>query len=206
MPIPVVHPFPVRRPNFIVSATWVGTDEDLTLEVGYFDQGGIPRSVVFETRNVSEGRTGEICLPTSNDVADLGPNARDILVAHLRMACMVAGLAVPGSKEFTDALLQADSNNLQTAVGTVKVTAVAPVDDQCVDIEFQKSPGPKRTYRIDHGELNQYVFVPQTQLRVVGGAVEKQYPNAVHDYPGTVLTETEKANIASYVLTLAPWI
>lgn len=206
MPTPVIHTFPVRRPGFIMSATWVGADDDLTLECGYVDQGGVPRSIVFETRNTGEGRLGEICLPTSSDVADLGPNARDILVAHLRMACMVAGLAVPGSKEFTDALIQADSNNLQTAIGTVKVTAVAPVDDQCVDVEFQKGNGPKRTYRIDHGELNDYVFVPQTQLRVIAGSVEKQFPNAVHDYPTTVLSATDKASIATYVLGLSLWV
>jgi hypothetical protein len=119
---------------------------------------------------------------------------------------MVSGLAVPGSIEFTNAFVQADTNNLQTALGTVKVTAVAPVDDQCIDITYRQGNGPLYVVRIDHGELNSYVFVPDTQLLIVPGAIKKQFPNHVHDYPGTVLTQSQKDEIAAFVLTMSPWI
>ena len=204
MAAPVVHPFPVRRPGFIEQASWIGDDDDLSLQCSYRDQGGMLRSISFETRNAE--RPGEICIPTSNDVVDLGPNARDILVAHTRMACMIAGLAVPGSQEFEDAFVQSETNNLQTAIGTVKVVAIEPVSDQIVAISYRKGSGPIRSYEIDHGELNRYAFTPSTQLWIVPGSVEKQFSGMVHDHPSTTMSSTDKQNVVDYVCGLAPWV
>lgn len=206
MTVPAIHPFPVKRPGFIEQAHWLGGDDDLAFQVSYRNSEGDLQTKSFDTRNAE--RAGEICIPASNDVLDMGPNTRDILVAHVRMACMVAGIAVPGSKEFEDAILNGQllAAGLQTAIGTVKVTNVVLVDDSCMDLEFRQGTGAKRVYRIDHGELNSYQFVPSTQLGVVPGAVKKQFPTAVHNHPTTALTQSEKDAIAAYVVGLAFWI
>lgn len=206
MGIPVIHTFPVKRPGFIATAQWQGPDDDLALAISFPDIGGISRSLTFQTRSTPTGNPGEICLPTSNDLNDLGPRARDVLVAHTRMACMIAGLAVPGSKEFLDAFVQSDTNNLQSALGMVKVTAVTPTTDQLIDLTYKQGTGPGFVVTVDHGELNNYIFVPETQLLVVPGAIKKQFPTYVHDYPGTILTAAQRQAIVDYVLTLEPWV
>lgn len=205
MPVPKVHKFPVKRPGFIEQAQWIGDDDDLSLQVSYRNEEGNLQSISFETRN-ADPRPGEICLPNTNDVLDLGPRVRDILVAHVRMACMIAGLAVPGSKEFSDAFVQSEANHLQTAIGTVKVTDIVLIDDLCLDMEFKRGGGPKRVFRIDHDELNEYKFVPSTQLLVIPGAIEKEFSGAVHDHPNEVLTQQEKDDIVAYLLSLALWV
>lgn len=206
MPTPTVLPFPVKRPGFIETAEWLGNDDDLFLSCNYRDQSGALQNISFATRNANE--PGEICLPASSDVASLGPRARDVLVAHLRMACMLGGTAVPGSAEFNAVLAdQANPANLQTAIGDVRITAVAVENDTQVRLTFrQGSNGAQREHLVDHVELNSYVFAPSTQLLVVPGAVKKQFSNYVHNHPSTVLTTSQKADIVSYVLGLALWI
>jgi len=201
---PVVHPFPVKRPGYIEQAAWLGTDEDLSLQLSFRNIAGNLETISFQTAGENPG---EICLPSSTDLATLGPRVRDILAAHLRMGVMVAGHAVPGSREFEDVFVQTGTNNFQVAIGTAKVIASRMVSDSEIDIDWRiGSSGPIRTERFGHGELSNYVFVPQTQLLVVPGAVEKQFPNYVHSWPGTVLTQAQKDNVAAYVLTLEPWI
>lgn len=206
MPTPTVHPFPVKRPNFVEQANWLGPDDDLALQVVYTDVTGQLQSVQFQTK--SADNAGEICLPASNDVATLGPRTRDVLAAHLRMACLLGGIAVPGSAEFNNVLAdQANPANLQTAIGDVKITAVSLLNDQEAVVTFrQGNNGASRQYVMDHGELNRYTFAPSTQLFVIPGAVKKQFPNYVHDHPNTVLTTTQREDIRSYVLGLALWI
>lgn len=204
---PVIHPFPVKRPGFIKSADWLGDDAHLTLRVTYEDIGGILRSLQFRTRNLGDGEKGDVCLPASTDLVNLGVRARDVLIAHTRMACMIAGLAVPGSQEFTNAFTaQEGSINLQTSLGTVKVTAVEIVDDQNVKLTFKQGSGPAYDVVCDHGELNRYSFAPDTQLLVLPGAVKKQFPSYVHEWGGSLLNDAKKAEILAYVLTLEPWI
>lgn len=206
MATPTIYTYPVKRPGFIQTAVWSGDDAHLILTITYTDVGNVARSMQFETRNVGDATPGVICLPTSTDLNNLGPRARDTLVAHTRMACMVAGLAVPGSKEFSDAFTATlESINLQTALGTVKVTNVDIIDDQNVTLTFKCGTGPDYNVEVDHTELNNYVFAPETQLFIIPGAVKKQY-SYVHNYPTTVLTQTQKDNIAAYVLALEPWI
>lgn len=207
MPIPTVHTFPVKRPNFIQQANWLGPDDDLALQVVYTDITGNLQEVQFQTR--SADNPGEICLPASNDVATLGLRVRDILAAHLRMACLLGGVSVPGSVEFNRVLAdQANPANLQTAIGDVKVTAVSLVNDQEALITFrQGNNGTSRQYLMDHGELNRYTFAPSTQLFVIPGAVKKQFPNYVHDHPNNIiLTTTQREDVRNFVLGLALWI
>lgn len=205
MTSPVVHAFPVKRPGFVNAIQWQGGDQDLALLCSYTDLGDVTRSIVFPCRGPNEA--GELCLPASSDLANLsGTRQRDILVAHARMACMVAGLAVPGSKEFTDAFVQSETNNLQTALGTVKVTAVDALDDQCVTLTFKQGTGPAYPLDVDHDELNKYAFVPSTQLLVIPGSIKKQFPTYVHDGASNILTQAQRDNIEAYVLALAPWI
>ena len=207
MTSPVVHQFPVKRPGFIETAEWINDDAHLALRITYTDVGNVARSMQFECRNLGDATPGSICLPASTDLNNLGPRARDTLVAHARMACMIAGLAVPGSKEFADAFTATlDSINLQTALGTVKVTNVDIVDDQTAMLTFKCGTGPNYNVEVDHGELNNYVFVPETQLFIIPGSVNKQFSSYVHNYPSAILTTSQKADIVAYVTSLEPWI
>lgn len=207
MPTPVIHDYPVKRPGFIQSASWVGDPTNLKLRITYPDQDGVVRALEFSTRNAGAGRVGEICIATSTDVNDLGPRIRDILVAHTRMACMVAGQAVPGSQEFLNAFTQEGTNDLQTAIGgAVKISAVSIVNDERVMLTWRKGTGPTFAAEVDHAELNLYSFAPDTQLLIIPGSVKKQFPTYVHDYPNTLLTEERQEEIATYVMGLIPWI
>lgn len=206
---PIVHNFPVRRPNFIEDAFWIGDDDDLALNLKFTDVGGVQKSIQLETQNAE--RKGELCRPNSNDILDMADTqgrVRDILAAHVRMAVLVKGHAVPGSQEFADALVDdlLGSNNFQTSIGTVKVTDVTLIDHQCVDLEFKQGSGPKRTFTFDYQELMNYTFVPVTQLLVVSGAVEKEFPSYVHDHPNDVLSSSQKQDVVDYVMSLAPWV
>jgi hypothetical protein len=206
MAIPVIHDFPVKRPGFIKTAEWVGGDESLKFRIAYDDTSGTTRFIEFNTRSAVTGDQGEICLPTSNDLHDLGVRYEDILTAHTRMACLVSRSGIPGSDEFLDALLNGESSNLQTALGVVKVVDVQAVDGQTIAMTYKQGTGPSLSINQEYQNLNNYVFVPDTQLFVVPGAVKKQFPTYVHDYPNVILTEARRDEIAAYVLTLEPWI
>lgn len=203
MVAPAVHPFPIKRPGFITGATWIGGPEDMALECAYTNALGNPAVISFSTKGENPG---ELCLPASTDLNNLGPRARDILAAHLRMACMVGGVAVPGSREFEDVFIQAESNNFQVALGMAKVVDVRMFSDTEVDVDWKVGTGPTYTTRLGHGELNTYTFVPQTQLLVIPGSVEKEFPTYIHDYPSQQLTSTQKSNIVNYVTALELWI
>lgn len=205
MPTPVIHEFPVKRPGFITAASWLGGPQDMVLRLEYIGAGGQGGMVSLATKGENPG---EICLPTSSDLATLGgaTRARDILIAHARMACMIAGHAIPGSIEFDEAIASGQLANLQTALGTVKVVAARAIDDVNCQLDFRKGTGPIFTVDTSYAEVNRYSFDPSTQLLVVAGAVEKEFPTYVHDYPNVQLTEAQKDAIAAYVLTLEPWI
>jgi hypothetical protein len=205
-PIPVVHAFPVRRPNFILSAEWLNQDAQLALKITFRDAGGTLKQLQFATRNLGDGTKGEICLPNSSDLHDLGPRHEDVLMAHTRMPCMVSRSGIPGSDEFKEALLNGLSANLNTALGVVKVVTITPIDDQTVALEFQQGSGPKLTINVGYADLNNYVFEPETQLFIIAGSVKKQFPTYVHDFPTTVLTQARKDEIVAYVLAMQPWI
>jgi hypothetical protein len=193
-----VHAFPVRRPGFFQSAEWLGDDAHLTLKCTYFDETGVLRQIQFATRNLSDGERGSICLPASSDLNDLHPTrAADVLAAHTRMSCLI-GEAIPGSDEFTTALLQGLSANLNTALGVVKVTAVAAVSDNSVQISYRQGTGPVFNATYDYFDLRTYVFVPDTQAMVVAGSVRKQF-NYVHEWPNTIMTQAKKDDIVAYV-------
>jgi hypothetical protein len=204
--IPAIHDFPVRRPGFIQSCEWIGPDNQLALKVTYYDAAGSLRATQFATRNIGDGYKGEVCIPTSNVLTDLGTRYEDILTAHTRMACLIARSGVPGSDEFTTALQQGISANLNTALGIVKVTATAPVDDSTVAITYRQGTGPTLTVNMDYSDLNNYQFVPETQLFIIPGSIKKQFGTYVHDFPGTLLSQERRDEIVAYVLTLAPWI
>lgn len=211
MPIPVVHSHPIKRPNFILSAAWIGGDDNLLFRVTFPDSLGVVQAIEFQTRNVGAGRSGEICLPiaivNNNDLNDLGPRARDIMVAHTRMACMVAGHATPGSIEFANAFLQPlGSKDLQTAIGTAKIVAITHIDDVKFNLTWRVGNGPDFTQEVDYTELGLYQFVPDTQLLVIPGAVKKTHAAAYHDYPNTVLTQAQKDAIVASVLATHHWI
>lgn len=200
---PTIHTFPVKRPGFIEQAAWIGTDEDMSLQVSHQNALGLLETVSFQTQGEN---VGEICLPNSTDLNSLGPRARDILAAHLRMSVMIAGKATPGSREFNDVFVQSGTNNFQTALGLTKVNTTRMVSDAEVDIDWKTGNGPIYTTRLGHGEIALYTFIPQTQLFIVPGSVKAQFPNYVHNWPSTVLTQTQKDNIINYVLGLEPWV
>lgn len=202
MAIPVIYPYPIKRPGFIEQAVWIGPDDDLSLEVRYRDTSDNLQTVPLPCS--SGGQLGKICLPSSATINDI---SRDTLIAHLRMSTLISG-SIPGSAEWTDAFVnQADTNNLQTAIGNVKVTAIDVVDQQLLDVTLQKtSGGPTVVVRTDYNELGTYAFAPSTQLYCVAGAIEKQFPTYVHDYPDATLSQAQKDAIADYVVALEQWI
>ncbi len=206
MTTPIIYDFPVRRPGFIVDAHWDGPDQQLQLKLAYYNELGQLRGINLSTRNIADGAKGEVCLPSSSVLTDLGPRWEDVLTAHTRMACLVARSGIPGSTEFQEALLGGETANLQTAIGVVKIVDVTPINDQTVRMTYKQGTGPSMTIDQEYQNLNRYVFVPDTQLFVIPGAIKKQFPTYVHDYPTKVLTEAQKNDIAAYVLTLAPWI
>lgn len=210
MPAPVIHTFPVRRPGFISAAVFEGSDDALNLNLTYprTDGMGDTSFILRCCRNPDNDPdlAGHICLPSSKDINYL---SQDALIAHIRMAALIAGV-VPGSQEWMDSY-QADllgSTNLQTAIGNVKVTAFEAVDADLCRISVQKtSGGPVRVIDTDYGELGVYTYAPETQLHIVGGAIEKQFPSYVHNPAGgTTLSSSQKSAIVDYVLSLEPWI
>lgn len=209
MPNPVVHDFPVRRPGFIQTADWVGPDQQLQLKITFYDENGMLHAIVFNTRNLPDNVKGDVVLPSGllgNDLHNLGTRYEDILTAHTRMSCLVARSGIPGSDEFMEALLNGPTANIQTSLGVVKVTDVNPVDDQTVKITFKCGTGPTLDVNMDYADLNNYLFAPITQLFVVPGAIKKQFPTYVHDYPTTILSQSRRDEISAYVMTLEPWI
>lgn len=200
---PHVFPYPVRRPGFITSATWQGSDSELVLQCVYQDLVGNPQTISFPCKGQDPG---ELCLPASNNIAVISPNrARDMLVAHLRIACMLKGGAIPGSDEFkkswVDQLLAA---NFQVSIGTAKITAVRILSDLMVRLTWQVGSGPSMDVDVGHDELNTYAYAPSTQLLIIPGAVEKKYPTYVHDYPNQVLTQTQRDNIVEFLTNPNP--
>jgi len=209
MAVPIVHSFPVRRPGFIETCEWIGPDLQLALKCTYRDATGTLKQIQFSTRNAGDSTPGEICLPAGvlgNDLHGLGPRYEDILRAHTRMACLVAGTAVPGSDEFTAAILNGQTQNLQTGLGAVKINAVTPLTDQTVMLTFKCGTGPNLDVEMDYGDLNVYQFVPETQLLVIPGSIKKAFSTYVHDYPTTILSADRKQDIVDYVLALQPWV
>ena len=203
MPIPIIYPFPIKRPAFIEQAVWLGSDDDLSLELRYRDTSNQIQSIALSTTNPTT--QGKICLPNTADITWL---TRDTLISHLRMATMISQ-AIPGAKEWTDAFILGQIvQNMQTAIGTVKVVSLEEIDQQLLDVTLQKATGGGASVviRTDYNELGTYSFAPITQLLCVAGAIEKQFSNYVHDYPGTVLSAQQKSDIESYVLTLWQWI
>jgi hypothetical protein len=207
MTTPHVFTFPVRRPGFITAAVFSGDSDRLDLELQYIDADGTTRAFVLPcTRNPDDpGDPGAICLPSNKTITNLHETA---IIASLRMATMISG-AIPGSAEWMTAFVEAlDKPNLQTAIGNVKVVSLEQTTDVLLQVSVQKtSGGPIRVIDTDYGELGTYSFMPSTQLRCVAGAIEAQYPSYVHDpMNGSVLTESQKANILAYVSSLEPWI
>lgn len=200
MPAPIDHGFPVQRPGAILSADWIGPDDDLSLEVAVLDALGQQRVVSFPCR--VPGQPGVMCLPSSVGAPDLSDDA---IVAHVRMATWISRTIV-GSKEWTAAFVDQPTANFQTAAGTCKVVASRMIDDALFEFDFRKGSGPIRTVLTDHSTMCKYRLEPEEQARVIPGAVKLEFPNYVHDYPGTVLSQAQKDAIRSYVLALALWM
>ena len=198
-----VYTEPVKRPSIVYDARFEGDDNDLQLLCFYKDAGGQNRSISFTCKG---DNPGEICVPTAYEVTDID---RDTLVAHVRMACMI-GNCIPGSHEFEEAYLnQSESNYFQTAVGDTKVASIEVIDDTYVDIGLKKgNNGDVKVIRIAYNELiyGSAGFTPETQLKIIPGAVEAQFSGYIHDPPSKTLTPAQKDDIVAYVKNLAPWV
>lgn len=206
MTTPVVQPFPIRRPGFITGAQWSGepADPQLSLTINFIDDQGIASSVTLLTKNHEDA---ELCLPTSATIADISD---DTLVAHVRMAGMIAG-AIPGSKEYSDALIASDVLNtkyFQSPIGDIKVTAVTVMSDTFIKLTFQKaSGGATRDVVCGLVDLARYSFAPSTQLLVISGSIKKAFSTYIHDPTNNKhLTQVQMDAIVAYVLALQQWI
>lgn len=208
MPVPNQTDRPLRRPasNLIIGAQWIGADDDLALEVQYYDAAGSTAVISFQTRNAGEGNPGVICLPSSATIAWVPDEA---LAASLKMAAWLGG-AVPGSYEFAQTFEVAtageNAKGFQTAAGTTEVQEVRIVSDALIEIDFKiKGNSTIKTLTRGYAEFTNYAFQPETQLACIPGSVKAQFPSYQHDYPGTTLSSSQKQDILSYVANLAVW-
>lgn len=205
MSTPTQYGYPVKRPGIITAASWQGSDANLSLELTYTNEFGLPQIFVLRCSSVAQG-VGLICLPSSVTISDIN---RDALVASIRMATFIGG-TIPGSFEWMTAMTTGqDTMNFQVALGTAKVKAVRLIDDARIEIDMIKSGNntPVQTIQTDHQEIGTYTFTPDSQLHCVAGAIEKQFPSYVHDPAnGVILSQAHRDDIAAYVVTLAMWV
>lgn len=203
MPVPAQYGYPVQRPGVITAAQWTGGDSNLQLQLTYVNEFG--NLQVFSLKTTNTSGVGDICLPTGKTIQDID---RDAIVASVRMMTFISGM-IPGSKEWLDAMTTGqDTMNFQLAIGNAKVKEVRIVSDVQVDLDMVKAgtSSPIQTVVTDFNELGTYTFAPDTQLRCAAGAIEKQYPTYVHDYPTTVLTQQQRDDIVAYVTQLKLWV
>lgn len=205
MATPIDHGFPVRRPNFLEAAEWIGSDEDLQLVCSYKDKLGNAKQKAFTTRNLSTAsEPGLICLPSSATVNDLDETT---IIAHVRAATFISR-TIAGSKEWKNSFTnQEQSADFQLAVGTCKIIDVRLIDQSTVEFDVKKgSSGPVRTVATDHPDLSSYTLDADSAVLVIAGSVKKQFANYIHEYGTQVLTTSQKADIVAYVLGLAIWM
>jgi hypothetical protein len=203
MPVPAQYGYPVKRPGLIVAAQWTGPDSNLKLQVTYVNEFGNLQVFLLSTTNA--GAVGDICLPTGKTIQDIN---RDAIIASVRMATFISK-HIPGSKEWLDAMTTGqDTMNFQMAIGNVKIKEARIISDVQVELDMVKAgtSTPVQTVVTDFGELGTYTFAPDTQVRCAAGAIEKEYPSYIHDYPTQVLTQAQKDDIIAYVLTLPLWV
>lgn len=210
MPVPKVYHHPIKRKDFILSAQFIGDDNDLSFRITFPDKDGVTKSLDFAVGSI-DTQTPGICLPSGFDINDI---PRDQLVAHLRMGTLLTG-SPPGTYEWSQAFIESLTNlnakDLQSPIGAVKVKAVREIDELNVEIDLQKgNNGPVRTLTVGLDELityNELVgFIPETQLLVVAGSVCAEYPSYTHDMPNQPLTQSERDDIVAYVLGTSFWI
>jgi hypothetical protein len=184
---------------------FLGPDDDLALEVKVYDENGVFSTVSFRT--TSAGQQGDICLPSSADVTWLRD---DIVVAHMRMATLIADVPI-GSTEWVAAMVEGSSANLQTAIGLTKVMAVRIIDQLNVEVDLRKS-GTSNPTKVLQATKDQfplrslYNLDPKTQALVIAGAIEKEFPSYIHNHPSAVLSANQRTEIENYVKSLTLWI
>lgn len=201
MPTMIDYGFPARRPNSILNLQWIGPDDDLALQGEYYDNAGQLRVIQWGTRI----NGGELCLPSSATVLDIH---RDTAIAHVRMALFLGNYRAWTAESQNALVNQSDAKHFQTPVGECRVvatrTGAAPGE---IEFDLRKgTSGPILTVQSSVDELTKYSLTPSSQLRVVCGAVKKQFSSYVHDYPGALLSQTQRDNIVAYIYSLDPWI
>lgn len=206
MAAPKVYAHPIKRPSgFLSNARFEGDDDELLFHVDYPDSTGAIRTITFRLHDDGSDKQ-EMCIVNSN--FDLNNIPRDTMVAHIR-CCGWISKTLPGSKEWDDAIKVSSSGQtkwFQTAVGQVKVTEISIPDDECIHVEFQRGSQEKVTITIDIDELTaeNYSFDPETQLSVIAGSVEKEFPGYHHEGSSNPLNAQERADIINYVNDLQP--
>ncbi len=203
MTAPRVYSHPIKRPaGCAFNARFEGGDDRLMFCVDYVRQTGCVSTAAFRLFDDGEGARQQMCIADSvHDIEDLD---RDALVAHIRMTSVISK-TIPGSSEWTTAMAAQ-----HTAVGTVNIGSPVPLDDASVSIEFQRgATANKVTHTIGITELmaESYSYDPGTQLLVIPGSVEKEYPTYHHDVVEAVfLTSQQRQDIVNYVEGLTLWI
>lgn len=211
----VVAPFqpgyPIRRAaGFLASPQFEGTDDQLLFRVEYPDNQGVRHAINFRcTPSGSEPQ--EMCIANNSPDYTVTKLSRDTIVSHLRMASIISK-TIPGSKEWVDALLSTsdlDAKYFQMPVGQVRLISWSMVDDRTMKMEFQRGTTTDKVFHeVDLNEITaeSYIYAPSTQLMVISGSVERQFPNYHHNYPDTILSEQQRQDIIDYVASLELWI
>lgn len=195
---------PAQRTNLITNVSWQGDDDDLALEVT-FDNGEGGTSVVsFSTTNASNG-VGQICLENTIPVTDLTDN---VILASLRMGSLISGNP-PGSKEWVDAMgVDQTTKDFQMGLKTnVYIKAHRIISENVIELDIKRrNDAAQKTVTLGFDDLSSYSVAPDTQIYCIVGAIEKEFPSYVHDHPTTVLTQTQKDDIVTYVSGLTLWV
>lgn len=201
--------YPVRRAaGFLLNPQFEGTDDQLIFRVEYPDNQGVTHVVTFRC-TPSGSAPQEMCI--ANSKFDLSKISRDTVVAHLRMASIISK-TIPGSKEWEAVLVDTgllDAKYFQMPVGQVRIISWSMGDDRTVRLEFQRGTTSDKVFHdVDLNEITaeQYVYAPSTQLMVIPGSVERQFPNYHHDYPDVILSVQQRQDIIDYVAGLELWV
>lgn len=201
--------FPKKVTIFSVSWDNVGQeDEDMIVSWNY--AAGIPAPA-----GSKRFRVGTECFLESPTSITQVPE--DQLIASLSMMAILAG-AIPGTKEFDDAVSNQSTMNFQTIIGTAKLkNPPEPVDDPTIgpqgtvfDFTFQKSSAgtPTKVVRMDGWNASQYSqrvnSIPH-MYHAIPGAIYKEFPTFKKSNLGAVDSANRQA-VEAFLPTRFFWV
>ena len=206
MPVPVQLAKPVKRTpgDVIISAQWIGEDDDLELEITYNNCAGVHETMSFVTANTTESRIGEVCVPATYGIQE---QYDQDAIANIALGSFISG-AVPPSFEWEQMFVeQTGSKDFQMATGTVAIDAYRLQSESVIEIDLKiKGSQEIKTIYPSIDELVIYQFSPSTHLKCVAGAIKKEFPTYSHEYPNDIMSGSKRQDVIDYVQSLSCWL